>query len=204
MPTRPFFGGCLLVVSVFVLGCGDSAAPTTVADLSEPRFNFINGPSTANVFRHEEQILVDIFDPETDLLVEAGLPADPSDAFFCGGGSGFDLMPIQNAGLLQDAINVLILGRDIHIHVYNVTTPGGICDELPIAQGMGNVTLNDNDSPIAGPGANSFGWRIQGTLDDLVNGGKVRVAGVARFLILPDESFKVDRTSVRLHRIGKK
>lgn len=206
MSTRSLLAGCLLVVSGFALGCGESAAPTEVADLNGtgPKFTFINGPSTTNVFREELGLITVVDDPESGLLVFTGLPADPRDASIdCGGSSDFDLTPVQFAGLRQ-AFNVLALGRDTHIHVYDLTTFTDTCVDLPIAQGTGNLTYNDNDAEGTGLGANSFGFRIEGTLDDLVNGGKVRVNAAVQIVSRSNGSFKVTRNSVRLHPIGTK
>jgi hypothetical protein len=151
------------------------------------------------VFRREQGFIAVVEDPETDLLLFAGLPADPGD--LCRDLLDSEPLPVQFAGLLQDAFHVLALGRDINIHVYDLTT--FTCVGLPIAQGTGNLTVNINDAPNAGPGANSFSWRIQGTVNDLVSGGRVRVTAATHYLLLPNDSFSILRNSVDLHPIGK-
>jgi hypothetical protein len=196
-----------LLVATF--GCGEADSPMSVARGNEPgpRATFTNAPSTPNVFRGEAGIVLTFFDPDSGLDIWIGLPTEPSDAFFCGGPS-FDLGLVsqQSAGQLQDAFNLLLLGRDIQIHVYarDDSAFTDVCVESPIAHGTGNLTSNDNDFLVAGPGANSFNLRVQGTLDDLVNGGKIRVTGVFHYVFLPDGSFKVLRQRVALHPIGGK
>lgn len=197
---------CSPLVLWAAFGCGESVPPTAIAEpfVAGPRANFTNGPSTPNVFRYEGGILEVLFDRETSLVLTVGLPADPTDVLlFCGGLSELDLVPIQHAGLLQDAFNTLILARDVHIHVWHVTA-NDFCIDPPIAQGTGTFTFRDNDRPNVGPGSNTWGFSIQGTLDDLIHGGKVRVIAAEHSLILPDGSFRVLRQSIDLHPIGKK
>lgn len=199
----------LLIVLVAVFGCGEADSPAALAGGSEsgPRFTFTNGPSTPNVFRGEGGIVMTFFDPESGLDVWIGLPADLSDSFLCGG-SSFDIGAVsqQSAGQLQEAFNVLLLGRDMDVRVYDLGGAGftDICADTPIAHGIGNLTSNDNDFLVSGPGAGSFNLRVQGTLDDLVNGGKIRLTGAFHYVFLPDGSFRVLRQSVDLHRVGGK
>ena len=110
-------------------------------------------------------------------------------------------LPVQFSGLLHDAFNILALGRDINIHLYDLST--FTCVGPPIAQGTGNVTVNINDAPNVGRGASSLSWRIQGTLNDLVNGGRMRVTAATHYLLLPNDSFSILRNSVDVHSIGK-
>lgn len=87
---------------MFVLGCGESAAPTADLYGPEPRFSFTNGPNTPNVFRFEDHVFDVIADFETGLIVFVGLPADVFDVSFCGGQSDFDLMPIGSPKIVCD------------------------------------------------------------------------------------------------------
>jgi hypothetical protein len=209
MSARSFFARFPYALLLACIGCGQASSPTAVPDLNEPgpRFTFANAPSTPNVFRGEAGIVMSFFDPESGLDIWIGLPEDPSSVFFCDGPS-FDIGPVaeQSAGQLQDAFNALFLGRGMEIHVYakdDNTSFTDVCVDSPIAQGTGNLTSNDNDVLTAGPGANSFNLRIQGTLDDVVNGGKLRVTGVFHYVFLPNGTFKVLRQSVALHPIGR-
>lgn len=63
--------------------------------------------------------------------------------------------------------------------------------QLPrLAQGTGNFRYTNNDFAGGGKGGNAFGWRAEGTLDDLVNGGRARYTEEQTALFLPDGTFK--------------
>lgn len=183
-------------------GCSDTgpAAPTE-AMVQSPQFSFTNAPSTPNVYRTETGFVFGIPDFETGLLAWAGLPANPADAIECGGGLDFDLTPIQSAGQLQAAFNFLALSQDMHIHVYDLTTFSDTCVDTPIAAGTGRFIYTDNDLPAAGPGANSFGARLQGRLTALA-GGPVLVVGESRLLNMVDGSFRFVNSHVILKPVG--
>jgi hypothetical protein len=64
-------------------------------------------------------------------------------------------------------------------------------NRLPrLAQGTGNFRYTNNDFAGGGKGGNAFGWRAEGTLDDLVNGGRARYTEEQTALFLPDGTFK--------------
>lgn len=175
-----------------------------MSSASIPQSWFANAPSTPNVFRTEAGFVFGIPDPESGLIAWAGLPETPSDAIECGGTQDFDLTPIQSAGQLQDAFNILARNKNMHIHVYDIETFSDTCTDTPLAAGTGHFGYNDNDAPVAGPGANSFGGRIQGTLTLLSSGDLVRVTGASRAQNLPDGSFRFVNTHVNMHPVGNR
>ncbi len=50
---------------------------------------------------------------------------------------------------------------------------GFIANGPLLAEGDANFIYEDNSLTGVGPGANSWGWNIEGPLDDVVNGGSV-------------------------------
>lgn len=88
---------------------------------------------------------------------------------------------------------------DVTQHVYDLDEGGGwfeqasLCDALQLprlAQGTGSFRYTDNDLPVSGNGADAFGWRAEGTLEDVVNGGRVRYNEEQTALFLPNGDFK--------------
>jgi hypothetical protein len=190
--------------ALMLAGCQERQ-PTgpSMSGAATAQSSFANGPSTPNVFRTASGFVFGIPDPEGGLIAWAGLPESPGDAIECGGTEDFDLTPIQSAGQLQEAFNLLARNKNMHIHVYDIDTFSDTCTDTPLAAGTGNFGYNDNDAPVAGPGANSFGGRMQGTLRLLSTGGLVRVTAASRAQNLPDGSFRFVNSHVNMHPIGK-
>ena len=187
-------------------GCSDTGpVPPTEATVPDPQFSFTNAPSTPNVYRTAGGFVFGLPDVKSGLIAWVGYPTTPSDAIECGGTLDYDLTPIQSAGQLQAAFNTLALKRDMHIHVFDISAgPIDTCVETPIAAGTGNFTFTDNDAPVAGPGTDSFGARVEGTLILLSTGAKVRVTGETQVLIKPDGSFQFTSAHVSLRPVGGK
>jgi len=69
--------------------------------------------------------------------------------------------------------------------------------------GRGQLVLmgNDNDVSVEGPGADSFGSRLNAILD-LTSGGKAHLLIITRGLVLPDGSFAQRVERIELKPIG--
>jgi hypothetical protein len=188
------------VAASLILGACDETAPAGPTEMpgAGPALSFANAPSTPNVYRTEDAFVFGIPDVDRALLAWVGLPEDPTDAIECGGTLDFDLVPIQNAGMLGEAFNVLALSREVHIHLYDLDTFTDTCVDTPLAVGTGRVTMTDNDALNAGPGANSFGPRVQGTVTYLSSGETARFAGQSLLLNMPDGSFRVAGSQIHL------
>jgi hypothetical protein len=93
-------------------------------------------------------------------------------------------------------IHQLTHGEQGLVSVYDVTgNPARNCDFWTgvsgrlIAQGSADFNWLDNDLALSGPGANVFGPNSNGTLDNLVDGGKVQYNLKFRWRMTPDGSF---------------
>jgi hypothetical protein len=186
------------------MACADHPATgPVVAEPLQPEFNISNGPPVLpNVIRFEVGVGGGaIADPETDLLVVAGLPENPADAFDCGGTEPGDAGTIQIVGGQgrTDALKALVQA-DVHLHVYQLSTFVDFCTSSPIGQGTGRLVVNDNDITVSGTRVNSFGASITGRVS-LAGGGTARLSSHIRSLIFPDGTVRQVTSTVRLSRM---
>jgi hypothetical protein len=188
----------LLLVPSFALGCAVDSTEPPNAPLHAKMDAVTAGPEFPNVIRFQDQFAFAIADTETDLIVFAGLPDDPTEASFCGGDEPFAIVDFQFAGVRQDVIHILAKGDDVNLHVYQFSTFEGPCVSSPIAVGTGRVMYLDNDAFVTGTGANSWGFRIGGDVS-LVGGGSAHLMAHNRFQILPDGTFRRVFRQVRLN-----
>lgn len=189
-------------VALVATGCGDSepAAPAA-PEVANPQYLYTNGPITPNVFRTAEGFVLGLPDFETGLLAWVGLPTDPTADVGCGGDQELPLVPLQAAGWLQ-AFNVLAVAKEINIHVYDLNDFEDTCFSPVIAAGTGHLVYTDNDFVNIGPGANAFGFTIEGILTSVPGGGPVRVKATVRSLNLPDGSFRKVTSRLSLTPVG--
>jgi hypothetical protein len=190
--------------SVLGLACADH--PLTgppVRDPLQPQFNISNGPPVLpNVIRFETGVGGGaIADTHTDLIVVAGLPENPADAFDCGGGEPGDAGTIQIVGGQgrTDALKALVQA-DVHLHVYQLSTFVDFCTSEPIAQGTGRLIVNDNDIAVSGTRVNSFGASLTGSVT-LASGETAQLSSHVRSLIFPNGTFREVTSTVRLSRM---
>jgi hypothetical protein len=186
----------LLLATSFALGCAvDSTGP-----LSAPLHTRLDvttaGPEFPNVVRFQDQFVVSIQDPATDLIVFAGLPDDPTQSDICGGDEPFGIIDFQAAGLRQ-GVEIVVAKGEVNLDVYRLSTFAGPCVSTPIAEGTGRVVYTDNDAFITGNGGNSWGFHIGGEVA-LVGGGSAQLVAHNRFQILPDDTFRRVFRQVRL------
>ena len=184
-------------IPALLFACSDAPAGPDPAPAA-PRFSFLNGPDELpNVFRFETEFVVLIFDPVTGLVALAGAPDDPSEAVPCGGTEPFAFVAVQEAGVIQDVLHGLVVGPEVNLHVYDFATFVDPCVSTPIAQGTGRVMYTDNDLFNAGPGANSWGFRMHGDVT-LLSGERAHLVASNHFIIWPDGTFSRIYRRVRL------
>lgn len=206
---RPI-GAMLLGLSVGVLvACMQQDTVTTPAEQPRLAPDFAQRPANSGPFivRYEsEGFLGDIFfgvDPVRELVSVNGLGAlDPSQSTLCGGSATLDILNFQEISTPSGAVVRAVQGKDVTQHIYDLNEGGNWFDvffgqspcaalSLPrLAQGTGNFRLHDNDVEITGERANAFGWRAQGTLEDLVNGGRVHYTETQTAVQLRNGTFR--------------
>ena len=197
-PTSPHRVGpsLLLLATSFALGCAvDSTGPRS-APLQTRLDVAAAGPEFPNVVRFQDQFAVSIQDPQTDLLVWAGLPDDPTQSDLCGGDEPFGIIDFQSAGLRQ-GVEIVVAKGEVNLDVYQRSTFVNPCVSTPIAEGTGRVTYTDNDAFVTGNGGNSWGFHMGGEVA-LVGGGSAHLVAHNRFQILPDDTFRRVFRQVRL------
>ena len=188
----------LLLVSSFALACAvDSTSPPSAP--LHPRLDVaVEGPESPNVIRFQDQFVISIQDPETDLWAFAGLPDDPTQSAFCGGDEPFAIVDFHDAGIRQGVEHLVAKGDEVNLDVYQRSTFVSPCVSTPIAEGTGRVMYVDNDAFLAGDGGNSWGFRMGGDVT-LVGGGSAHLMAHNHFQILPDGTFRRVFRQVRLN-----
>lgn len=121
-------------------------------------------------------------------------------------------MDFQEVFSPSGAVKFFADGQNVTEHVHDAGAGGGwfnqasLCDALKLprlAQGTGVLHYTDNNFFVTGKAPDSFGWRAQGTLDDLVNGGQVSYREEARLIFdQTSGSFKLFVDNIRLNSIG--
>lgn len=177
-----------MLLAFLALACsGDPTAPRT-PDL-HPSFGVASSAAEPNVIRFSDQFAVAIFDPETDLVAFAGLPADPMKSTDCGGAEPFAFADWHFAGVLQDAIKALVKADPVNLHVYRLSTFVDICVSTPIAQGVGRVMYTDSDVFYTGGRNDAWGFRMGGTVS-LASGGTAHLLAHNRWQIFPNGTLR--------------
>jgi hypothetical protein len=158
---------------------------------------FINGPENpgnSGVYRFEDYFFVWTTDPERDLTATHYRSDDWT---LCGGAYGFEPAEIQwvtNPRGVAEAVRQLVKDDDAPVLIYQTSAQPGWgdfaaqCEFLAngwLFRGTHRTVANDNDLFLGGPGANSFGWRMHGTVYDH-DGNECRYQEIQKGLILPD------------------
>jgi hypothetical protein len=152
------------------------------------------------------------FDETTNLQSVIGLPSDPGTTGlpFCGGSGDFELLDWQQVLHPGGPANTLIKAGSVNVHLYDgaafgdLLATGDLCAAvtLPrIAEGQARLQYTDNDFDVAGPRANSFGWRLHGILADPVDGGRMRYLDRLHGVLRPTSAFDFTVMEVRLTAI---
>jgi hypothetical protein len=79
----------------------------------------------------------------------------------------------------------------------------GTLIELPFAIGTGQLTVRDNDRFFSGNRANSFGFRVHGTVTDVADGQRYRLTNTLHVTALRDGEVKVDNYEFTFSPIGQ-
>ena len=203
-------------ITVALLGaltasCGEVAPTASDETLPGPSFNFSNGPTNPGPFVVRGNFNAFLLNANSDgsLVSVNGLGTlDPNQSVVCGGATIFDLVEFQDIENPSGALNELDKQEGTkHIYADAATffSQLSLCDALNLprlAEGRGQLVATDNDLQVSGTRANAFGFRMQGTLDDLVNGGKAHYNEVLQLLIGKNGSFRVLRSEINLKHVG--
>jgi hypothetical protein len=219
MARTPSLAVLALFTSALLAGC-DPAETAPTAPPTAPRFKFVNGPAVLpNVIRFSTNDAgFFVPDPASGLVAVEGLPADPSTFFGCEGGQNpASTLTWQQVGLLRDVIHNHIVGKEVNIHVFQLSDLDASqpdpflhlwCTGTPIAAGTGDVSSVDNDFFATSGKNNAFTARMRGTVTDLRTGESLRltaefhvVQNVAGYPAVPP-TVKVENVSVRLKPVG--
>jgi len=207
---RSLHGAAPILAVVLVLSCTERTAPPDAAPPAPPvSFDFLNGPDSpgnSGIFRFQDVIFEITFDFNAGLVSVHGLTNSIADA--CNDLGEFDLMDIQLKPHSREEVNSLIVDRESPVQILAIPAEGlgeSFCSDfsgVPVLY-SGTVAFREtdnNETPTGTEGgrANSFGWRAQGVLDDLVNGGQVHYNEELRFIISPRDEFKVAVSTIRV------
>ena len=176
--------------------------PTAVTERPPVNLDFLNGPEDLpNVFRTAVNAGFSMRDPSTGYIVMAGLPTPPQSLTICGGTMAVQTSSEMTEGELSGVLHDLRMGSDLNVFVYRIAGFSGICASTPFASGSGHAIRTDNDLFTSLTRTNSFGLRIQGTVQDAA-GQSYRLNAELHDLIFPDGSFKRVVQNVNLHPVG--
>jgi hypothetical protein len=209
---RSLHSAAPIIAVVLILSCTERTAPPDAAAPPTPpvSFDFLNGPDSpgnSGIFRFQDVIFEITFDFNAGLMSVHGLINSIAD--LCNDLGEFDLMDIQLKPHSRDEVNSLIVDRESPVQILAIPPEGlgeSLCADFSGAPVLYSGTVafreTDNNETLEGTEggrANSFGWRAQGVLDDLVNGGHVRYNEELRFIISPRDEFKVAVSKIHIH-----
>jgi hypothetical protein len=191
------------LAAVLAMSCTEGTAPTGAAPSAS--FDFTNGPAEpgrSGLYRTADGFLEAVDDETNRLLSLHGLQntledldcSDPSTA-------EFDLIAQQIRPHAGDVFNALMKADASTVQIYSWDDLDAFgCLAEPIYRGTVSFVRTDNNlGGTTGQRANSWGWTAQGELTDLVNGGTVQYNEVARFMISPDDEFRVVVATIKIH-----
>jgi hypothetical protein len=170
----------LVSIALIASGCQEVAAPPRQQE-AELAFNFGNAPPTSGiVVRFNDQIglVWSASDPVSGLTALVGVSDLPK---LCNGDfGGIQKHPVQYLFTGGGAIPAKGHSKDDIVTVYqaDIAPYDDICALIPltpVAKGFIRIAWLDNDVTAVGPGGNTYQMNGGGTIDDLVNGGKVRL-----------------------------
>ena len=190
----------LAMLTVAIAACDQP--PTATVELPPVRLDFLNGPDDLpNVFRTATNAGFSMRDPETGYIAMAGLPNPPSSITLCGGTMPFQTSSEMTEGELSGVLHDLRMGSDLNVFVYLIAGFRGVCASTPFATGIGHAIRTDNDLETTFTRTNSFGTRIQGTLQDAA-GQSYHLNAEVHDLIFKDLTFKRVVQKVNLTPVG--
>ena len=191
----------ILLATVFVVGCSDQTAPTASSEGTPtlPSSLAKSPPAVSGIvirFAVNAGASLAFFDAARELVtvlsVDNGLLG-------CTAITQTSPINFQIVNSPTGAVQRLVKGQALFVTVYDATGlppfPPLTCPFLTgatgrlLAQGAGNFLNTDNNVPVAGPGANAFAFRSNGTLQLVGGGGQVNFRLTQQFLIKPNGSF---------------
>ena len=208
---RSLQGAAPVIAVVLVLSCTERTAPSDAAPPAPAvSFDFLNGPDSpgnSGIFRFQDVVFEVTFDFNAGLISVHSLTNSIAD--LCNDLGEFDLMDIQLKPHSREEVNSLIVDRESPVQIL-AFPPGGLgesfCSDFSGAPVLYSGTVafretDNNETPTGTEGgrANSFGWRAQGVLDDLVNGGQVHYNEEVRLIISPRDEFKEAVSKITIH-----
>jgi len=190
----------LLALLTVAVAC--DRAPTAVMARPAAHMDFLNGPDDLpNVFRTATNAGFSMRDPSTGYIAMAGLPNPPTSLTFCGGSVLFQTSSELTEGQLKDVLHDLRMGSDLNVFIYRIATFRGVCASTPFASGVGHAIRTDNDLFTTFTRTNSFGLRMQGTVQDAA-GQSYHLDAELHDLIFPDFTAKRVVQNVHLNPVG--
>jgi hypothetical protein len=127
---------------------------------------------------------------EAGLISITGWPGSIAD--LCNSVGTGDLMDFQVKPHSEAEVNAMISNRDATVQILALEPDQRLCRDLQNApvlyQGTAALRRTDNNFTefgTEGGRANSFGWRVNGLLEDLVNGGHVQYTEQVRIVSDP-------------------
>jgi hypothetical protein len=198
-----------VAVAVLCGSCTERTAPTDgIPGSLTASFSFINGPGSpgnSGLFRFEQFYFEVGIDERSRLVSIHGLQSTVAD--MCGGLGESHLADHQFKPHNAGELNSLIVDRTSPVQILELPAePGDFCEDLSGApvlyRGTAAFRRLDNNltsTGLEGRRANTWGWTVEGVLDDLVHGGQVRYDEEARFVISPQDEFKVLVSNINIH-----
>ena len=201
----------LAAVAIFA-ACSESVDPMG----TDPSLNFSNGPESPGPFvvREVETGFFILFndDRASRLVSLVRAPDPPGDVIPCGGAQGLDEADLQQVFHDGGAINMLLTGEDVSVHVYErapflaALFGGGLCNAMltvsPLARGSGDFTAHDNDAFFSGTRTNAFGWSIRGTVVAVAGGEAFRYHNEYHGAVAADGELRHLTSRITLTAIG--
>jgi hypothetical protein len=156
-----------LVLGGLASACQDSSTVSEPADPPAPSLRTVNNPDGPGAFviRFQDALGVAFSGPDETLSVVTGVSLDQL-AALCAGES-FTLEPATDQLVFRPdgSIHQIFRAKGVTILVF-AGAFADFCAEPPLAVGTGNYTNTDNDVSISGNRANSFGFRLRGSVVD--------------------------------------
>lgn len=144
------------------------------------------------------------FEDPADGLVALGGPPPELGCI----GQGFEDVPHLVVFTPAGPLKILVEEADQPYRLYAASSVDEICDSVsqgnvpvPIVVGTGRIVYTDNDVFVFGPGANTFGGTVTGTVYE-PNGEPWRFTATMRFLITPKGDFRTLNENIILAELG--
>jgi hypothetical protein len=204
-----------VLISALLLGCGERSVPSEPGP-TPPSFRTTNSPDGPGAFVLRFRDVPVAFansDLEEGVSYLLGSTLEEL-AQACA--EGFINPPPTSPGSFlvehfrpDDSQRFLLRVQEAPLLVWDDPT-ADICDEasgtlldLPFAIGTGQLTVRDNDRFFSGNRANSFGFRVHGTVTDVTDGQRYHLTNTLHVTALKDGDVKVDNYEFTFGPIGR-